>query len=202
MDDGGSSEFELLISRVRRGDEEAATQLVEELAQVIERHLRAKLRLQDARLRQAIDAADLCQSVMLNLFFRLSIGDYDLTKPEHLRNLAFGIARHKLLDSIDKFTSQKRDVKRETLQNTKLDSPEIGESGLGPLTYLANRELIQRAHQLLTTDERRIVDLRRDGLNWDRIAEQLGGTPDACRKRYSRAVDRVAAELGLLATAD
>lgn len=202
MDDEGSSEFQLLISRVRHGDEEAAAKLVEELTSVIERHLRAKLRLQDSRLRQAIDAADLCQSVMLNLFFRLSIGDYELSKPEQLRNLAFAIARHKLLDSIDQFTSQKRDVKRQAIQSAAPDASELGQTGLGPLTYLANRELIQRAHQMLTPDERRIVELRRDGMTWDRIAEELGGTTEACRKRYSRAVDRVATELGLLATTD
>ena len=202
MGDGGSSEFENLIARVRQGDDETATKLVEELGPVVERHLRAKLRLQDARLRQTIDAADLCQSVMLNFFFRLSVGDYELSSPEQLRNLVFGIARHKLLDSIDKFTSQKRDVRREAFQKDDHAAAEIGDSSPGPMTYLANRELIQRANQLLTPEERRIVDLRRDGVTWDQIAEELGGTPEANRKRYSRAIDRVAIELDLLAKTD
>ena len=201
MDDGGSSEFESLIARVRKGDEEATTKLVNEFGPVVERHLRAKLRLQDGRLRQSVDAAELCQSVMLNLFFRLSVGDYELSNLEQLRNLVFGIARHKLLDAIRKSTSQKRDVRRQTLQKEDEDSPEIEASGPGQLTYLANRELIQQAHELLTADERRIVDLRRDGLSWEQIAEELSGTPEANRKRYTRAVDRVATELGLLESA-
>ena len=201
MDDGGSSEFESLIARVRKGDEEATTKLVNEFGPVVERHLRAKLRLQDGRLRQSVDAAELCQSVMLNLFFRLSVGDYELSNLEQLRNLVFGIARHKLLDAIRKSTSQKRDVRRQTLQKEDEDSPEIEGSGPGQLTYLANRELIQQAHELLTADERRIVDLRRDGLSWEQIAEELSGTPEANRKRYTRAVDRVATELGLLESA-
>jgi RNA polymerase sigma factor (sigma-70 family) len=202
MGDGGSSEFESLIARVRQGDEEATAKLVNEFGPIVERHLRAKLRLQDARLRQTVDAAELCQSVMLNLFFRLSVGEYELSDPEQLRNLVFGIARHKLVDAIRKFTSQKRDVRRQTLQEEEHESPEIGGSSPGPMTYLANRELIQRAHQLLTAEERRIVDLRRDGSTWDQIAEELGGTPESNRKRYSRAVERVATELDLLASAD
>ena len=38
---------------------------------------------------------------------------------------------------------------------------------------------------------------RRQGLDWGAIAAEVGGTPEALRKKLARAVDRVARELHL-----
>jgi len=41
------------------------------------------------------------------------------------------------------------------------------------------------------------LDLRDQGLDWAAIAAQVGGSPEALRKRLARAIDLVVAELGL-----
>ena len=51
--------------------------------------------------------------------------------------------------------------------------------------------------RLLTDEERQLAELRGEGLAWADIAEQLGGTPAGRRMQLTRAVDRVAGELGL-----
>ena len=45
--------------------------------------------------------------------------------------------------------------------------------------------------------ERRVADLRGQGRDWAAVAAELGGTAEARRKQLARALDRVAAELGL-----
>ncbi len=41
------------------------------------------------------------------------------------------------------------------------------------------------------------MSLRSQGFLWDEIAREIGGTPQARRKQWARAVDRVAQEIGL-----
>jgi hypothetical protein len=50
---------------------------------------------------------------------------------------------------------------------------------------------------LLTEDERRLAEQRADGRSWPEIAAEVGGTPEAVRKRLERALDRVCQQLGV-----
>jgi len=61
----------------------------------------------------------------------------------------------------------------------------------------ACQELLQEAGRRLSTEERQLLDLRREGLEWHEIARRLDGNADALRVRLGRAIDRVAQELGL-----
>ncbi len=54
-----------------------------------------------------------------------------------------------------------------------------------------------RSHATPLPEEKRILDFREQGGRWTEIAEELGSSPEAIRKRLARAVDRVAHELGL-----
>ena len=49
----------------------------------------------------------------------------------------------------------------------------------------------------MTDEERQLADRRAEGLEWPEIAAQVGGRPDALRKKLDRALDRVTAHLGL-----
>ena len=66
-----------------------------------------------------------------------------------------------------------------------------------PSKILAFEELLQRAHSLLSEEERALADLRKGGQKWAEIAATLGEQPDAVRKRFERAMDRVCRELGI-----
>jgi RNA polymerase sigma-70 factor (ECF subfamily) len=62
---------------------------------------------------------------------------------------------------------------------------------------VAGKELLAQARQRLSEEERRLVELRGQGLSWDEVATSLGGTAGARRNQLARALDRVALELRL-----
>jgi len=49
----------------------------------------------------------------------------------------------------------------------------------------------------LSDDERQIADLRVEGLGWDEVARQLGGSAQARRMQLARGIERAAEHLGL-----
>ena len=50
---------------------------------------------------------------------------------------------------------------------------------------------------VLSPEERRILELRNEGSDWASIASELGGSAESLRRKLSRALDRVAEQLGL-----
>src|ERR1700676_5073048 len=87
------SAFADLIARVRRGDADAAAELVRHYEPAIRRSLRLRL---DARLRRISDTMDLSQAVLCSFFVRVASGQYELDTPEQLLKLLATMARHKL----------------------------------------------------------------------------------------------------------
>jgi hypothetical protein len=57
--------------------------------------------------------------------------------------------------------------------------------------------LLREFRRRLTDEERLIADRRAAGLNWNQIAAERGGSPEALRKHLTRAIERVSQELGL-----
>src|SRR5438105_12006855 len=78
-------EFDELILRVRKGDADAARDLVEQFEAMIRRVVR--YRLADSRLRAAFDSMDVCQSVLGSFFVRAANGEYEIDGPEQLTHL-------------------------------------------------------------------------------------------------------------------
>ena len=70
-------------------------------------------------------------------------------------------------------------------------------AGGSPSREVEARDLLQEVHRRLSPDERRLLELRNQGLDWAAIAAELGGSAEALRRRLSRALDRVAEQLGL-----
>src|SRR5437764_218345 len=92
--------------------------------------------------------------------------------------------------------SERRDTRRmvaeghESLRRTNAQEGDPGE-------IVADRELLKKFRECLSQEERQLAEWRSQGASWAEIATHLGGTPDARRLQLSRAVDRVASELGL-----
>src|SRR5262245_14349631 len=87
--------FTSLIRRVRAGDSAAAEELVRGYEGAIRRAVRVHL---GARLRRALDSADICQSVLANFFVRAAAGQFDLEDPTQLLKLLVTMARNRLTD--------------------------------------------------------------------------------------------------------
>jgi RNA polymerase sigma factor (sigma-70 family) len=184
--------FAELMTRVRAGDPDAATELVRRYEPLIRREVR--LRLEDRRLERAFDSADVCQSVLASFFVRTAAGQFDLDAPEQLGRLLMQMARNKLASAARAQSRQKRDHRRaggdEALETAATDDPTASQ-------VVAGRELLDRFRALLAPEELRIADLRAEGLAWAEVAERLGGTAQARRMQLARAADRAAAALGL-----
>jgi RNA polymerase sigma-70 factor (ECF subfamily) len=188
MDDG--NRFLALVRRVRAGDGEAAAELVRLYEPAVRRLVR--LRLRDPRLRRVLDSADVCQSVLASFFVRAAAGQYELDRPEQLLRLLAVMARNKLAGQARRAYVVRREPGRETPPGSGVLDP-----GPGPSQEADWRDLLGAVRGRLSDEERQLADRRARAQGWGEIAAELGGSPDSLRKRLSRALDRVARQLGL-----
>jgi RNA polymerase sigma-70 factor (ECF subfamily) len=188
-----SLSFQDLLQRVRGGDQGAARELVQRYEPAIRRAVR--FRLADSRLGRLLDSMDICQSVLGSFFVRAAAGQYDLESPEQLFKLLVAMAQNKLAMQERSQRRQRRDYRR--LQADALDQDQALSSEPSPSQQVAIQDLLKAAQRLLSPEEQRLVELRKQGLEWAAIAEQIGGTPEALRKQLARAADRVAHQLHL-----
>jgi RNA polymerase sigma factor (sigma-70 family) len=182
--------FLALVRRVRTGDGAAAAELVRLYEPAVRRVVR--LRLRDPRLRRVLDSTDVCQSVMASFFVRVAAGQFELNRPEQLLKLLAVMARNKLAGQARRAYVTRRDVGEETPSGSGLPDP-----GPGPCQAATWRDLLDAVRGRLSDEERQLADRRALSRGWEQIAAELGGSPEALRKKLSRALDRVARQLGL-----
>jgi RNA polymerase sigma-70 factor (ECF subfamily) len=181
--------FAELVRRVRAGDEAAAVELVRRYEPAVRRAVRFQMR--DRRLRRHFDSLDVCQSVLGSFFVRAASGQYDLDGPGQLLNLLVAMARHKLATQ-----ARKRQVVRRQEGAPVADEAPTGREA-SPSAQVVARDLLQEVRKRLSGEERALADERGRGREWAEIAADLGGSPEALRKKLARALDRVANELRL-----
>src|SRR4051812_10995350 len=185
------SEFADLLERVRRGDSDAASEIVRKYESAI--RVAVRTRLSDPALRRQFDSMDVCQSVLGSFFLRMAAGQYDLRDPAQLVALLTKMARNKLAMRARHQYRRKRDIRRDVWLGDLCQDP-IAACG-GPAQQTLGRELIERAFALMKPQIREIATRRANGMEWTQIAAQLGGTADARRKQFQRAVDQIASTL-------
>jgi RNA polymerase sigma-70 factor (ECF subfamily) len=180
---------------VRAGSQDAAAELVQRYGEEIHRYVH--YRLTDPRLRALVDSLDICQSVLGNFFLRLSTGELRLDDSRQLMGLLAVMARHKLCDVARKQGAWRRQGFRDATrdQDALRSIPQAG--GGDPADAMAEREILDAVCQKLSDDEQKMVTMRLAGCDWAEIAMQCQATPEAARKRMTRALDRAARELGL-----
>jgi RNA polymerase sigma-70 factor (ECF subfamily) len=185
--------FADFVRRIRAGDAAAAAELVQQYESAI--RLEVRLRLRDPSLRRRFDSMDVCQSVLASFFVRAAAGQYDLERPESLRQLLAAIALNKLNEQIRRHRAQRRDTRKAApldAAECTLASPEPAASAV-----IAGKELLEQVRQRLNPEERELSELRQAGHGWPAVAQMMGGTPDARRMQLERALRRVASALGL-----
>jgi RNA polymerase sigma-70 factor (ECF subfamily) len=189
----GAGSFPELIKRVRAGEEAAAAELVRLYEPAIRRAVR--VRLVDARLERLFDSMDICQSVLASFFVRAAAGQYDLERPQQLVNLLVTMARNKVADQARKEAAQCRDSRR--VAEGTLEEHQLVDTGSSPSERVGGQELYQEFRKRLSDQERQLADRRALGRDWADIAAEMHDSPEALRKRLTRAIDRVVRELGL-----
>lgn len=190
-----------LLLQVRRRDERAARELVAEFEPQI--RLAIRVRLVDPRLRRFADSADLCQSVLASFFVRLMHGQFELESVDDIRGLLVKMAHRKIASLARRHTAGKRDMRREcSLEEVAAPAAPKASPATDPLADPSFTRLADRVREQLTPAERALADARLSGASWSQIAESISVTPDAARRRLSRALDRVCRDLDLAAAGD
>jgi DNA-directed RNA polymerase specialized sigma24 family protein len=185
------SVFADLLKRVRGGDSDAASELVRIYESAI--RVAVRTRLSDPKLRRQFDSMDVCQSVLASFFLRAAAGQYDLHDPAQLVALLTKMAHNKLAMRARHAYRQRRDVRR----NVRLSDirPEPAAGSAQPIRQVLGRDLVSRAFGLMDPQVRKMAVCRTRGMEWSEIATQIGGTADARRKQFQRAVDQIAQTL-------
>lgn len=107
------------------------------------------------------------------------------------------MANNKLTDQVRRQQAQRRDTRQVVAFN--VTDEELAAHDPSPSRVVEARELLEVVRRRLTLDEQRLLELRNDGEDWDNIARQMGGTPEALRKKLARALLRVQQEVRLSA---
>ena len=94
----------------------------------------------------------------------------------------------------------KRSVSREVALDEAQGDPRVAASGPSPSQQVAAGEQadrVQRAMAALPEEYRRVLRLRyEEGLPFDEVAARMGRSPNAVRKLWARAVERLGQEMG------
>jgi RNA polymerase sigma-70 factor (ECF subfamily) len=171
-----------LLTRYRRGDGDAATELYLRYAERLRFLVQAK---SSSQLQREVDAQDMIQSVFRTFFRRAADGQYDLPEGDELWRLLLVIGLNKIRSLATYHQAEKRDIQKTV----------IGEGAEAALLQHSDSDGNALAVLKLTIDEllsmmpveyREIVDLRIAGYGVSEIAEKSG--------RAKRSVERILQE--------
>jgi len=175
-------DFAELILRIRRGDAQAAQELIRKYEPAIRREARLRL---GPSLRPLFDSMDLCQSVLGSFFVRIAAGHFELESPARLMKLLVVMTRNKV----------RQKARRRHEGGLGVREPLAADEDHA--NRILNQDFLREFRLRLSDDERQLWDRRGNDASWQHIASDLGATPEALRQQYSRAIHRVARELGL-----
>jgi RNA polymerase sigma-70 factor (ECF subfamily) len=144
-------------------------------------------------MRRLLDSLDVCQSVFAKFFDCVGAGKYELHHPRQLQQLLLKFANNKLLDHFRKQGAARHGggvrVEGETVDW-------VADTTAQPTAAVENRELVDLLRSRLSADEQGLLDQWMNGEDWPAIAVLTGSSAEAVRKRFTRAIDRAAKELG------
>ncbi len=184
--------FAALLERVRTGDPQSVEQLLTDYDPYVRRAVRR--RLSGLARPLMVDSNDLCQSIFGSLLIRLQNGEYELGSEDDLRKLLGKMAKNKIANWVRRETTDKRGGGFVDLLGSKQSIPD--DSALDPARQVALNDVWRAVDERLSVEEKQLANMRRSGLTWEQISEQLNESPTLLRKRLSRALSRVSMELG------
>jgi hypothetical protein len=187
-----SKSFSDQIDALRRGAPGAHEEFMDEYGPYVRRALR--IRLRRTFLQAAADSTDLCQSVMASFLLRLAAGQFELASEGDMRRLLAAMAHKKFL----MFRRYELAAKRDRRLTRSLAHDPANKSEWSPgESVCALHNIEQKLRQLLSAEEFQLFELRQQGIAWNAIAEKQAIDAATLRQRYSRALSRVAIQLGI-----
>lgn len=161
-----------LMNQLTAGDEQAATLVFNRYAR---RLIGLAARHIPERLRAKIDPEEAVISAFESFFARLGHGQFDFDDWDNLWTLLTVITVRKCGHKLEHFTSQKRDVSRESSLTPKKDGPEREVASPQPTAgeVVALAETVERVLADLRDREKDIVLLSLQGFGKREVAGQL-----------------------------
>ena len=187
-----------LVALAQDGDAPALEQLCSVYGERVRRIVRLRL---PRELRPKLDSVDLVQDVLMGALGGLTDFTYR-NEGDFLRWLT-RIAQNQLHDHIDRWFTDKRDVRKErrlgiglsTSERSFGQAPRLARTTT-PSAILAKREALdklERAIDELKPEYREVIVLTRiEGLSYQEVTSQLGRSPEAVRKLLCRAMAALA----------
>lgn len=179
---------ELLLRRIRAGDAGARQALYDRCLPLLLRWAHGRL---PHYARSASDTEDLVQTSLLRALrhleeFQASGSGAFLA---YLRQILLNEVRREI-----------RDQRRHGGGHLQVDELELADGGQSVVELMVSQERLaayERALARLDRRQQELVVLRIEfGLSYPEIAAEVGGTPDAVRMAVTRALQRVATEIG------
>jgi RNA polymerase sigma-70 factor (ECF subfamily) len=139
---------------------------------------------------------DISQVVLTEFFARAAVGQFALEESDDLVRLLGTMARNQVRDESRHHRAGRRDHRR---------VPDLSEHCLGglvddgptPSHIVSTRELVAEVSRRLSPDERDLLEQRALGHEWTALARARGVPAVTLRKKLTRALERVAAEMDL-----
>ena len=185
------TELQVLLDRVRQGDEDAAR----ELLQLFEPHVRrvVRLRLPHA-LRSKFDSMDFVQSVWGSFFAHLNRGEIDFESRGQLCNFLVSAAQAKVdYESRRRLRAGKFDVHKERQIEQDAENPIFTSPDPRPSQVAVAHDLLENAMRGRPPIHQQILRLRSQGYTFVEIAAQVGIDERSAR----RIVQGIEEQLGL-----
>jgi RNA polymerase sigma-70 factor (ECF subfamily) len=153
-----------LLERCRRGDQQAAGELVDRFTERLLALARGQI---SQKLARRIDAEDVLQSVYRTFFAGAREGDYVLRRPGDLWRLLSAITVHKLQRQVEHHTAEKRSVEKEThfggAGSLRGVEPQLYAREPSPLEAAALVDEVDRLLRELKPLHRQMVEMRLQG---------------------------------------
>ncbi len=185
--------FSELLVQLRNGDKLAINEFVFKYEPFLRRSIR--FRICKSNLQPVADSVDVCQSVLSSFFFRLTAGDFELATESDMRHLLFAIAKRKFL-MLHRHESAAKRSREHTCSLSNF--PELAtRNSFDPCSHVTCVELISEVAKRMPKHEYELLECRRNGQTWSEIAIAFSENKTVLRKRLSRAMKKVAFELGL-----
>jgi len=181
-----------LLARVRAGDAAAGDELYRRHHDAMLFTVRARL---GSKLRGVLQSEDVLQSAALEAIRGLD--QFEHRGPGSLTRWLHRIVLNKIRDTADYYSAAKRDAG--PMRGDSVLAGVVAEDAQPAARYHDERyEKLERALAALPDEMREMLVLRRmEGLSSREAAERTGRSDAAARQLYSRALARVALQMGL-----
>ena len=175
-------ELAVLLLRVRNGDEDALTLVLQHYEPRIRTAARVLL---SSLMRPQMDSLDLVQSVHRVLLPVLREGKYEVSDLDQLVALAITLIRRKIARN---WRRMRREIELQTQAREQGTMPGAALSSppADPAEEAQLKDLLQHLLAHMDEKDRKLVELRLEGHSTAEIAAQMGCNSHALRARLSR----------------